>query len=87
MQNKVYHRIEQIAGNVIVVKAADIIAGELAQVDSAQGISDFMGDRGRHLAQGRQGFDPADFSFQLLGFGQVKKYFHGAERFILFALQ
>jgi V/A-type H+-transporting ATPase subunit B len=39
MQNKVYHRIEQITGNVIVVKADDVIAGELAQVDSAVGTS------------------------------------------------
>lgn len=39
MQNKVYHRIEQIAGNVIVVKADDVIAGELAQVDATHGTS------------------------------------------------
>ena len=34
MQNKVYHKVEQITGNVIVVKADNVIAGELAQVDS-----------------------------------------------------
>ena len=32
MQNKVYHRVESITGNVIVVKAENVIAGELAQV-------------------------------------------------------
>ena len=39
MQNKVYHRIEQITGSVIVVKADDVINGELAYVDSAHGSS------------------------------------------------
>ncbi len=39
MQNKVYHRIEQITGNVIVVKADNVIAGELAQVDATHGTS------------------------------------------------
>ncbi|MEE9369653.1 MAG: V-type ATP synthase subunit B [Pontiella sp.] len=39
MQNKVYHRIEQITGSVIVVKANDVIAGELAQVETAYGVS------------------------------------------------
>lgn len=39
MQNKVYHRIEQIAGNVIVVKADQVISRELAQVDSTHGTS------------------------------------------------
>ena len=38
MQNKVYHNVEQITGNVIV-KADDVIAGELAQVESEFGIS------------------------------------------------
>jgi V/A-type H+-transporting ATPase subunit B len=37
--HKVYHRIEQIAGNVIVVSAEDIIYGELAQVTSGFGTS------------------------------------------------
>ncbi|MDK2858365.1 MAG: V/A-type H+/Na+-transporting ATPase subunit [Verrucomicrobiota bacterium] len=32
--HKVYHRIEQIAGNVIVVSAGGIIYGELAQVET-----------------------------------------------------
>ncbi|MCU0858014.1 MAG: V-type ATP synthase subunit B [Pontiellaceae bacterium] len=36
---KVYHRIEQIAGNVIVVSAEGIIYGELAQVESGFGTS------------------------------------------------
>ena len=39
MQNKVYYRVESITGNVIVVKASDVIAGELAQVDSTFGTS------------------------------------------------
>jgi len=39
MQNKVYHRIEQITGNVIVVKADGVIAGELAQVAASHGTS------------------------------------------------
>ncbi|MAI20700.1 MAG: V-type ATP synthase subunit B [Kiritimatiellaceae bacterium] len=39
MQNKVYHRVEAINGNVIVVKADDVIAGELAQVESGHGTS------------------------------------------------
>ena len=39
MQNKVYHNVEQITGNVIVVKADDVIAGELAQVESEFGTS------------------------------------------------
>ena len=39
MQNKVYHRVESITGNVIVVKAEDVIAGELAQVESNFGSS------------------------------------------------
>lgn len=39
MQNKVYHRIEQIAGNVIVVKADNVITKELALVDTAHGSS------------------------------------------------
>ncbi len=37
--HKVYHRIEQIAGNVIVVSAEDIVYGELAQVTSGYGTS------------------------------------------------
>ena len=37
--HKVYHRIEQIAGNVIVVSAEEISYGELAQVTSDMGIS------------------------------------------------
>ncbi len=37
--HKVYHRIEQIAGSVIVVSAEDIINGELAQVTSGFGTS------------------------------------------------
>ncbi|MBI9020192.1 MAG: V-type ATP synthase subunit B [Verrucomicrobia bacterium] len=37
--HKVYHRIEQIAGNVIVVSAEAIIYGELAQVESGFGTS------------------------------------------------
>jgi len=37
--HKVYHRIEQIAGNVIVVSAEDITYGELAQVASDMGTS------------------------------------------------
>ena len=37
--HKVYHRIEQIAGNVIVVSAAGISYGELAQVTSDMGVS------------------------------------------------
>ncbi|MDD3275891.1 MAG: V-type ATP synthase subunit B [Kiritimatiellales bacterium] len=37
--HKVYHRIEQIAGNVIVVSAEGIVYGELAQVESAFGTS------------------------------------------------
>jgi len=37
--HKVYHRIEQIAGNVIVVSAEEIIYGELAQVESDFGTS------------------------------------------------
>jgi V/A-type H+-transporting ATPase subunit B len=36
---KVYHRIEQIAGNVIVVSAEGISYGELAQVTSDMGVS------------------------------------------------
>jgi V/A-type H+/Na+-transporting ATPase subunit B len=39
MQNKVYHRIDQIAGNVIVVQATDVINGELAKVETAYGTS------------------------------------------------
>jgi len=39
MQNKVYHRVEAINGNVIVVKADEVIAGELAQVESGHGTS------------------------------------------------
>ena len=39
MQNKVYHRVESITGNVIVVKAENVIAGELAQVESNFGSS------------------------------------------------
>jgi V/A-type H+-transporting ATPase subunit B len=39
MQNKVYHRLESITGNVIVVKAENVIAGELAQVESKLGSS------------------------------------------------
>jgi len=37
--HKVYHRIEQIAGNVIVVTAEDVVYGELAQVESSFGTS------------------------------------------------
>ena len=37
--HKVYHRIEQIAGNVIVVSAEEISYGELAQVTSDMGVS------------------------------------------------
>lgn len=37
--HKVYHRIEQIAGNVIVVSAEDVIYGELAEVESGFGTS------------------------------------------------
>jgi len=37
--HKVYHRIEQIAGNVIVVTAEDVAYGELAQVTSGMGTS------------------------------------------------
>jgi len=37
--HKVYHRIEQIAGNVIVVSAEDVVYGELAQVESSFGTS------------------------------------------------
>lgn len=37
--HKVYHRIEQIAGNVIVVRAEDVVFGELAQVTSGFGTS------------------------------------------------
>ncbi len=37
--HKVYHRIEQIAGNVIVVSADGIVYGELAQVESGFGTS------------------------------------------------
>ena len=37
--HKVYHRIEQIAGNVIVVSAENISYGELAQVTSDMGTS------------------------------------------------
>ncbi|HPR83709.1 MAG TPA: V-type ATP synthase subunit B, partial [Pontiellaceae bacterium] len=37
--HKVYHRIEQIAGNVIVVSAEEIRYGELAQVTSDMGVS------------------------------------------------
>ncbi len=37
--HKVYHRIDQIAGNVIVVRATDVSYKELAQVTSAQGTS------------------------------------------------
>lgn len=37
--HKVYHRIEQVAGNVIVVSAEGIMYGELAQVESGFGTS------------------------------------------------
>lgn len=37
--HKVYHRIEQIAGNVIVVTADGIVYNELAQVESGYGTS------------------------------------------------
>ncbi len=37
--HKVYHRIEQIAGNVIVVTAENVVYGELAQVTSDMGTS------------------------------------------------
>ncbi|MDH3345724.1 MAG: V-type ATP synthase subunit B [Kiritimatiellaceae bacterium] len=37
--HKIYHRIEQVAGNVIVVSAEDVIYGELAQVESGFGTS------------------------------------------------
>lgn len=36
---KVYHRILQIAGNVIMVQARDVTFGELAEVSSGQGTS------------------------------------------------
>ncbi len=39
MRNKVYYRIEQVTGSVIVVKADDVIAGEIAQVESGYGTS------------------------------------------------
>jgi len=39
MQNKVYHRIEQITGNVIAVRAEGVMNRELAQLDSEQGTS------------------------------------------------
>ena len=39
MQNKVYHQVEQIAGNVISVKADGVMNGELAQVDTQFGTS------------------------------------------------
>lgn len=37
--HKVYHRIEQIAGNVVVLRADDVGYRELAQVTSPQGVS------------------------------------------------
>ena len=37
--HKVYHRIDQVAGNVITVKATGISYRELAQVTSAQGVT------------------------------------------------
>ncbi len=37
--NKVYHRIDKIAGNVITIKADGIKNGELAEVTSGQGTS------------------------------------------------
>lgn len=37
--HKVYHRIEQIAGNVITITAQDVTYGELAEVTSARGTS------------------------------------------------
>jgi len=39
MQNKVYHKVEQIVGNVIVVKADGIVNGELAEVEASYGTS------------------------------------------------
>jgi len=37
--HKIYHRIEQIAGNVIVVTVDNVVYGELAQVTSNMGVS------------------------------------------------
>ncbi|MDR0993904.1 MAG: V-type ATP synthase subunit B, partial [Verrucomicrobiota bacterium] len=37
--HKVYHRVEQIAGNVITVRAAGVTSGELAQVVGTLGTS------------------------------------------------
>ena len=37
--HKVYHKIEKIAGNVITVQADGVAYRELAQVNSAQGVS------------------------------------------------
>jgi V/A-type H+-transporting ATPase subunit B len=39
MMRKIYNKIEQIAGNVIIVKAEDIKYGELAEVKSSHGTS------------------------------------------------
>lgn len=39
MQNKVYHRIEQITGNVIVISAEGVMNGELAEVEAAYNTS------------------------------------------------
>ncbi|MBN1297010.1 V-type ATP synthase subunit B, partial [bacterium] len=36
---KVYHRIKEIAGNVITLEAEDVVNGELAEVTSARGMS------------------------------------------------
>ena len=37
--HKIYHRIEQIAGNVITVRAEGVANGELAQVVGTLGTS------------------------------------------------
>jgi len=37
--HKVYHRIENIAGNVIILRARDVRYGELAEVNSRRGVS------------------------------------------------
>ena len=58
--HKVYHRIEQIAGNVITVRADGVMSGELAQVVGTLGTSLAQVIRldGEKVSRGTRGGDP-----------------------------
>ena len=49
--------------------------------NATQRIADFVGNGGRHFAQGSEGVDPAGLFGQLLEAGQVFKGFHCSENF------